>query len=160
KRNWRLGTKFSPRTLPHSMRPFRKRIFRRLHRRRKSPRNKRPAPCQTRSNCPGGGLRPFLSSRYLPKSHSIHKFRCSRILLLLLSAHNRPRGGVFMAFCKACGQDTGDATFCPKCGAAQNAAPGGAAVAAPAAASPTAGVDENVAGLLSYLIGWITGLIF
>jgi uncharacterized membrane protein len=65
-----------------------------------------------------------------------------------------------MAFCKACGQDAGDATFCPKCGAAQSVAPGGAAVAAPATASPTAGVDENVAGLLSYLVGWVTGLIF
>ena len=68
-----------------------------------------------------------------------------------------------MAFCKACGQDAGDATFCPKCGAAQGAAPvgaAGAAVAAPAAASPTAGMDENIAGLLSYLFGWVSGLIF
>jgi len=29
-----------------------------------------------------------------------------------------------------------------------------------AAAPPTAGIEENVAGLLSYLVGWITGLIF
>ena len=68
-----------------------------------------------------------------------------------------------MAVCKACGQDVGEATFCPKCGAPQGAASGGpqsAAVAAPAAASATAGMDENVAGLLSYLIGWVTGLIF
>jgi len=68
-----------------------------------------------------------------------------------------------MAFCKACGQDVGEATFCPKCGAPQGAASSGAqgaAVAAPAAASATAGMDENVAGLLAYLIGWVTGLIF
>jgi uncharacterized membrane protein len=69
-----------------------------------------------------------------------------------------------MAFCKACGQDAGDASFCPKCGAAQGASLGGAqsaAVAAPAAAEyPTAGLEENVAGLLCYLVGWITGLIF
>ena len=68
-----------------------------------------------------------------------------------------------MAFCKACGQDAGDATFCPKCGVAQGAAPVGEAgvtVAAPAAASPTAGMDENIAGLLSYLFGWVSGLIF
>jgi uncharacterized membrane protein len=62
-----------------------------------------------------------------------------------------------MAFCKACGQDIGEAAFCPKCGAGQGAA-------APAAAgsndSPTAGMDENVAGLLCYLFGWISGLIF
>jgi uncharacterized membrane protein len=63
-----------------------------------------------------------------------------------------------MAFCKACGQDAGDASFCPKCGAAQNSAV--AAPASSAADSPTAGIDENVAGLLCYIFGWITGLIF
>ena len=68
-----------------------------------------------------------------------------------------------MAFCKACGQDAGDAAFCPKCGAAQGAVPAGAqgmAVAAPVADSPTAGIDENVAGLLCYVFGWVSGLIF
>ncbi|HXJ07484.1 MAG TPA: DUF4870 domain-containing protein [Candidatus Acidoferrum sp.] len=68
-----------------------------------------------------------------------------------------------MAFCKACGQDVGEATFCPKCGAAQAAASGGApggAVASPAAASATEGMEENVAALVSYIFGWITGLIF
>ncbi|HET7259809.1 MAG TPA: DUF4870 domain-containing protein [Candidatus Acidoferrum sp.] len=68
-----------------------------------------------------------------------------------------------MAFCKACGQDVGESTFCPKCGAAQAAAAGGAqgaAVASPAAASATAGMEENVAALVSYILGWITGLIF
>lgn len=74
-----------------------------------------------------------------------------------------PLGGVFMAFCKACGQDAGDASFCPKCGAAQGAVAGGApsaAVAAPAAVSPTAGIDENIAGLLCYIFWWVSGLIF
>lgn len=71
-----------------------------------------------------------------------------------------------MAFCKACGQDAGDASFCPKCGAAQGAPAGGAqsaAVAAPASSAadfPTAGIEENVAGLLSYFVGGVTGLIF
>lgn len=68
-----------------------------------------------------------------------------------------------MAFCKACGQDAGDASFCPKCGAAQGAPAGGAqsaAVAAPAGDYPTAGMEENIAGLLCYLFGWVTGLIF
>jgi uncharacterized membrane protein len=71
-----------------------------------------------------------------------------------------------MAFCKACGQDAGDASFCPKCGAAQGAvgsAAPSAAVAAPASSAadyPTASIDENIAGLLSYLVGWVTGLIF
>ena len=61
-----------------------------------------------------------------------------------------------MAFCSACGADTGGAAFCPKCGAAQ----GGAAAPSAAAASPTAGIQENVAGLLCYIFGWISGLIF
>ncbi len=70
-----------------------------------------------------------------------------------------------MAFCRACGQDAGDASFCPKCGAPQGTSQGAAqssAVAAPAAAtdSPTAGIDENVAGLLCYVFGWVSGLIF
>jgi uncharacterized membrane protein len=64
-----------------------------------------------------------------------------------------------MAFCSACGAEVSGAAFCPKCGAAQ-----GAAAAAPTtpgvAASPTAGMDENVAGLLCYILGWVTGLIF
>jgi len=58
-----------------------------------------------------------------------------------------------MAFCSACGQEIGDAVFCSKCGARQGSS-------APAAAPSSAGLDENVAGLLSYLLGWVTGLIF
>jgi uncharacterized membrane protein len=61
-----------------------------------------------------------------------------------------------MAFCGACGAEVSGAAFCPKCGAAQ----GGGAAAPAAAAPPTAGIEENVAGLLAYLVGWITGLIF
>lgn len=60
-----------------------------------------------------------------------------------------------MAFCKACGQEVGTATFCPKCGASQ-----GAAVAPVAAAPSSEGMQENVAGLLCYLFGWLSGLIF
>ncbi len=62
-----------------------------------------------------------------------------------------------MAFCKSCGQDIGAAAFCSKCGASQ------AAIASPAVApaiSPTEGLQENVAGLLCYIAGWISGLIF
>jgi len=62
-----------------------------------------------------------------------------------------------MAFCKACGQDIGSASFCPKCGANQSAS----AVPAPAVAAPsTEGLAENVAGLLCYVLGWLTGIIF
>ena len=62
-----------------------------------------------------------------------------------------------MPFCKACGQEIGTATFCPKCGASQSAA---AAPSAAPAASPTEGLQENVAGLLCYVLGWLTGIIF
>ena len=62
-----------------------------------------------------------------------------------------------MAFCSACGAEVSGAAFCPKCGAAQGAA---AAPAGAVVASPTAGLEENVAGLLCYVLGWITGLIF
>lgn len=62
-----------------------------------------------------------------------------------------------MAFCKACGQDIGSANFCPKCGANQSTS----AIPAPAVAAPsTEGLAENVAGLLCYVLGWLTGIIF
>ncbi len=66
-----------------------------------------------------------------------------------------------MAFCKACGQEIGTATFCPKCGANQaaTATPTAPPMAA-SAASPTEGLQENVAGLLCYVLGWLTGIIF
>lgn len=62
-----------------------------------------------------------------------------------------------MAFCKACGQEIGTAAFCPKCGAAQGAT---STPPTPLAAAPTEGLAENVAGLLCYALGWITGIIF
>ena len=62
-----------------------------------------------------------------------------------------------MAFCKSCGQDIGSANFCSKCGASQGAA--AVPVATPIAAS-TEGLAENVAGLLCYVLGWVSGLIF
>lgn len=64
-----------------------------------------------------------------------------------------------MAFCKACGQDIGTAAFCPKCGANQSAAVTPASAQTPAAPG-TEGLAENVAGLLCYALGWVTGLIF
>ena len=66
-----------------------------------------------------------------------------------------------MPFCKACGQEIGTAAFCPKCGANQSAAtaPASAPAAGPVA-SPTEGLAENVAGLLCYAVGFVTGIIF
>jgi uncharacterized membrane protein len=62
-----------------------------------------------------------------------------------------------VAFCKSCGRDIGTAAFCPQCGASQNAT--AAPVTAPIAESSD-GLPENVAGLLCYALGWVTGLIF
>jgi uncharacterized membrane protein len=60
-----------------------------------------------------------------------------------------------MAFCSNCGTEVAGAAFCPKCGQAQ--AGGQLATTSPSA---TSGMAENVAGLLCYLLGWITGIIF
>jgi uncharacterized membrane protein len=61
-----------------------------------------------------------------------------------------------MAYCSKCGGEvqTGVA-FCPKCGQAQT---GGEVAETPKNAQT--GLDENVAGLLCYVLGWVTGLIF
>jgi uncharacterized membrane protein len=61
-----------------------------------------------------------------------------------------------MAFCSKCGAQVAEQSeYCPQCGqpqpAAKNPAP---------AASTQSGLSENVAGLLCYLVGWVTGLIF
>lgn len=60
-----------------------------------------------------------------------------------------------MAFCAKCGTQVAEGTtFCPNCGAPQTGAAAGGGAAA------GAGMAENVAGLLCYVVGWITGLIF
>lgn len=61
-----------------------------------------------------------------------------------------------MAFCGSCGAEVSGAAFCPKCGASQV----GTAAPVAAAAPSTAGMEENVAGLLCYAFGWVSGLIF
>ena len=60
-----------------------------------------------------------------------------------------------MAFCTSCGQEIGNASFCPNCGANQGVTP---IAVSPRPASE--GLSENIAGLLSYLCGWVTGIIF
>jgi uncharacterized membrane protein len=66
-----------------------------------------------------------------------------------------------VAFCSRCGTNVQDGVaFCPQCGAAVGAAappPYQPYVAAPPAAS---GLQENVAGLLCYVLGWLTGIVF
>ncbi len=60
-----------------------------------------------------------------------------------------------MPHCTQCGTALAeDARFCPSCGRSQ---PAGGTPAAPSAHS---GLSENTAALLSYVLGWITGLIF
>ncbi len=65
-----------------------------------------------------------------------------------------------MAFCGKCGSAVNEGTaFCPQCGAAiappvgQQSTP----YIPPVAAS---GLQENVAGMLCYAVGWLTGIIF
>lgn len=63
-----------------------------------------------------------------------------------------------MAFCSKCGSQVADGTaFCPKCGQAVGGTVAGGA--APAA-STQSGLSENAAGALSYVLGWVTGIIF
>lgn len=65
-----------------------------------------------------------------------------------------------MAHCTKCGAALADgAAFCPSCGSAQ-AAPGAVQSAPPPAVQAASQMDEKVAGLLCYVLGWITGLIF
>jgi len=61
-----------------------------------------------------------------------------------------------MAYCSKCGGEVrAGVASCPKCGQAQA---GGQVVQPLQSAQP--GMAENVAGLLCYVLGWITGIIF
>jgi uncharacterized membrane protein len=64
-----------------------------------------------------------------------------------------------MPHCTKCGAAVAEnAGFCPSCGAPQSAS------GAPPASNPgpggQTGLSENVAGLLCYVLGWVTGLVF
>ena len=62
-----------------------------------------------------------------------------------------------MAFCAKCGaQLTEGTSFCASCGTPVGSAAGGPA--APVAAGTA--MSSNVAGLLTYILGFITGIIF
>lgn len=74
-----------------------------------------------------------------------------------------------MSFCKACGKELPEGNmFCPSCGVSVTAAAAGTPVAATAGggsvavadASTTQPMATNVAGALTYLAGFITGIIF
>src|SRR5579875_2112558 len=73
-----------------------------------------------------------------------------------------------MAFCSKCGTSISEgAAFCPSCGNPTGPVMAGGPAVAPAGgpavtpmAAPASGLAENVAGLLCYLLGWLTGIIF
>ncbi len=64
-----------------------------------------------------------------------------------------------MPHCTKCGNEVqANTQFCPKCGQPQPVAPASSYPAAAPVAG--AGMSENVAAALSYVLGWITGIIF
>jgi len=65
-------------------------------------------------------------------------------------------------FCSKCGTENPEgAKFCSKCGAALSAAAAPAEVAANKPEAETSvGMSPNVAGLLCYVLTWVTGIIF
>jgi uncharacterized membrane protein len=68
-----------------------------------------------------------------------------------------------MVHCTKCGAELSEtAQFCQKCGQQQVAAQPGSVFrpASPPYQPATAGLSENVAATLSYVLGWLTGIIF
>jgi len=66
-------------------------------------------------------------------------------------------------FCSKCGVENAEgAKFCSKCGAKLGAAetPAPSEVPAKPESESSTGMSSNVAGLLCYVAGWITGIVF
>ena len=60
-----------------------------------------------------------------------------------------------MAYCKSCGNEIAEnAEICPKCGVRNST------TAVVGKGKTSMGLDENVAGALCYVLGFITGIIF
>jgi len=64
-------------------------------------------------------------------------------------------------FCSKCGtENPEEAKFCSKCGAGLGATAMPTEDAAKLETESSTGLSDNVAGLLCYVIGWVTGVIF
>ncbi|UCD22661.1 MAG: zinc-ribbon domain-containing protein [Chloroflexota bacterium] len=64
-------------------------------------------------------------------------------------------------FCSHCGaENPDDAKFCSKCGNRLGAAATPTEDAVKSEAESSTGLSANVAGLLCYVLGWITGIVF
>ena len=64
-------------------------------------------------------------------------------------------------FCSQCGaENPDDAKFCSKCGNRVGAAATPTEDAAKSEAESSTGLSANVAGLLCYVVVWITGIVF
>jgi len=64
-------------------------------------------------------------------------------------------------FCPKCGAENPDgAKFCSKCGGALGVAATPSEGAGTPEAESSTGLSANVAGLLCYVAGWITGIVF
>jgi uncharacterized membrane protein len=64
-------------------------------------------------------------------------------------------------FCAKCGaENPDDAEVCSKCGAGLAVSAGPSEGEAKPQAETSVGLSANVAGLLCYVLGWITGIIF
>jgi uncharacterized membrane protein len=64
-------------------------------------------------------------------------------------------------FCSKCGAENPDgAKFCSKCGAGLGAPAKPSETAAKPEAESSTGMSANVAGLLCYVLTWVTGIVF
>ena len=64
-------------------------------------------------------------------------------------------------FCSKCGtQNLDDAKFCSKCGATLGVPTKPSEGAVKPEAESSTGMSANVAGLLCYVLGWISGIVF